>query len=234
MQDGPVVIREDVTVSLDKDLINDLLGIAESREMTLSVLVREVLGSFCRAFHAGSDWTTVSPVGSSFSPDLVQLTDAVGEGSVSQLESRVTAHDLLFADLQRRLSVLEYNAGISRIAPQHATPEPATLQATLSPGSNPLAAVIDCDTPLAGSVSDDALVKIRKPIPPVMTSIDTNSIGRINPEQVYSQTEAAALLHLSISTIRKYVKEQRIGFQKIGRSTVFRGQDLLNYLAQSG
>ena len=50
MQDGPVVIREDVTVSLDKDLINDLLGIAESREMTLSVLVREVLGSFCRAF----------------------------------------------------------------------------------------------------------------------------------------------------------------------------------------
>ena len=118
------------------------------------------------------------------------------------------------ADLQRRLSVLEYNTGISHTAPQYVTPEPAALQATLSPASNPLAAVIDCDTPLAGSVSDDALVKIRKPIPPVMTSIDTNSIGRINPEQVYSQTEAAALLHLSISTIRKYVKEQRIGFSE--------------------
>ncbi|HWQ64677.1 MAG TPA: helix-turn-helix domain-containing protein [Methanospirillum sp.] len=234
MQDGPVVIREDVTVSLDKDLINDLLGIAESREMTLSVLVRDVLGSFCRAFHAGSDWTTTSSVGSSLLPDLVQLTDAAGEGSVSQLESRVAAHDLLFADLQRRLSALEYNAGISRIAPQYVTPESGALQATLSPASNSLAAVIDCDTPLAGSVSDDALVKMRKPIPPVMTSIDTNSIGRINPEQVYSQTEAAALLHLSITTIRKYVKEQRIGFQKIGRSTLFRGQDLLNYLAQSG
>lgn len=234
MQDGPVVIREDVTVSLDKDLINDLLGIAESREMTLSVLVREVLGSFCKAFHAGSDWTTTTPVGSLSSPDLVQLTDAARDGSTSQLESRVTAHDLLFADLQRRLSVLEYNFGISRTVPQYTTSGPAVQQGALSSSSNPLAAVIDCDTPLAGSVSDDALVKVRKPIPPVMTSVDTNSIGRINPEQVYSQTEAAALLHLSISTIRKYVKEQRIGFQKIGRSTLFRGQDLLNYLAQTG
>jgi excisionase family DNA binding protein len=232
MQDSSVVIREDVTVSLNKDLINDLLGIAESREKTLSVLVRDVLGSFCRAFHDGSDWTSESQSGSL--PDLVQLTEVAGEGSVSHLESRVDAHDLLLADLQKRLSVLECKSGISGIAPLYTPSEPAVIQTTLSQASNSLAAVIDCDSPLAGSVSDDALVKMRRPIPPVMTSIDTNSIGRINPEQVYSQTEAAALLHLSISTIRKYVKEKRIGSQKIGRSTLFRGQDLLNFLARSG
>jgi len=228
MQDGPVVIREDVTVSLDKDLINDLLGIAESRETTLSVLVRDVLGSFCRAFHTGSDWTAGTPTGkaSEIQPE------AGREGSFSLLDSRITAHDLLLADLQKRLSVLEYAAGVSRTITQ-VPHEAGAVQTTFSPASG-LSEVIDSEVPLAGSVSDEALVRIRKPVAPVMTSVDMNSIGRINPEQVYSQTEAAALLHLSISTIRKYVKEQRIGFQKIGRSTVFRGQDLLTYLARSG
>ena len=229
MQDGPVVIREDVTVSLDKDLINDLLGIAESRETTLSVLVRDVLGSFCKAFHAGSDWTAGTPAGIQ-APEM--QPGVAREGSVSLLESRISAHDLLLADLQKRLLVLEYTAGVSRTVTQ-VPHESVAVQTTFSPASG-LSAVIDSEEPLAGSVSDEALVRIRKPIAPVMTSVDTNSIGRINPEQVYSQTEAAALLHLSISTIRKYVKEQRIGFQKIGRSTVFRGQDLLTYIARSG
>ncbi len=231
MQDGPVIIREDVTVSLDKDLISDLLGIAESREMTLSVLVRDVLGSFCKAFHAGSDWTAAAPTAIS-APEM--QPDLSRQGTFSLLESRVSGHDALLADLQKRLLVLEYNAGVSITAPQFAPSEAAAALHAVSPGQSNLAAVIDSDQALAGSVSDDALVRIRKPIAPVMTSVDTNSIGRIIPDQVYSQTEAAALLHLSISTLRKYVKEQRIGFQKIGRSTVYRGQDLLTYLAQSG
>jgi excisionase family DNA binding protein len=92
--------------------------------------------------------------------------------------------------------------------------------------------VIDCDAPQDTGVSDEALVKSREPVSPVFTSVDISTIGRISPTQVYSQTEAAALLGISISTIRKYVKERRIVSRKIGRSTVFQGQDLLAYSEQ--
>ncbi len=231
MQEGPVIIREDVTVSLDKDLINELLGIAESREVTLSVLVREVLGSFCRSFRSGTDWTRDDTVQTASHSDIVG-SGTGSQDSVSLLQVRINAHDSLLADLQRRITVLESGAGSgiqSLIFPSHDQPVQSTL---ISPQAGQLAAVIDCEEPLAGSVSDEALVRVRKPVPPVMTSVDINSIGRINPQQVYSQTEAAALLNISTSTIRKYVKEERIGFQKIGRSTLFRGQDLLTFLAR--
>jgi excisionase family DNA binding protein len=234
MQDGPVVIREDVTVSLDKDLINDLLGIAESRETTLSVLVREVLGSFCKMFQSGSDWTRDSLTRIETSLQFPVQINQSGQESFSLLESRVNVHDTILADLQRRITLIEYAAGTSSQIPGPSSPVSTVLQTTLSQSAGQLSAVIDCDEPLVGSVSDEALVRVRKPVSPVMTSVDINSIGRINPEQVYSQTEAAALLHISISTVRKYVKEKRIGSQKIGRSTVFRGKDLLNYLDQFG
>lgn len=233
MQDGPVILREDVTVSLDKDLINELLGIAETRETTLSVLVREVLGSFCRAFHAGSDWTHQEGAPLPDTIDLAMVTaEKGGLEPISLLEQRITHHDSLLADLQRRMILLESGSAVPIHTPAFLSPSQAALQTTLSQASDKLSAVIDCDEPVAGSVFDEALVKIRKPVSPVMTSVDINSIGRINPQQVYSQTEAAALLNISTSTIRKYVKEGRIGSRKIGRSTVFHGQDLLNYLGQ--
>lgn len=233
MVDGPVIVRDDVTVSLDRDLINELLGIAEARKITLSVLVREILGSFSRAFRSGTDWTPGSDI--VVQPVLPVLPPITGESTeqdhVLRLESRIANHDALLADLQRRILLLESNSAVSY--PIISSPSQQGMQTTLPSAPGRLSAVIDCDEPLAGSVSDEALVRARKPVSPVMTSVDINSIGRIIPEQVYSQTEAAALLNVSTSTIRKYVKESRIGSQKIGRSTVFRGQDLLTYLAQT-
>lgn len=228
MQDAPVILREDVTVSLDKGLITELIGIAEDRQITLSVLIRDILGSFSRSLESGTDWTrSGGGIG-----DAHASTGSVPEGSdhqVSLLASQVSSHDQRIAVLEQRLMQLE-SGSIPYPVPMQQSPlalPGSPFPQVSAPG---IASVIDSDGPLAGSVSDDALVKIRRPVAPVMTSVDVNSIGRINPSQVYSQTEAAALLSVSISTLRKYVKEGRIPSQKVGRSTVFTGRDLLAFL----
>ncbi len=230
MQDAPVILREDVTVSLDTDLIHVLLGIAENREITLSVLVRDVLGSFCRAFQSGTDWTrdtSATQTGVS-----VPVTPG-SEDQISHLLTKVATHDQLIAALEQRLSQIE---SVSLAATTTGFLVPA-VSAPLSPVHQPVAgdtgSVIDCDIPLQSSVSDDALVKVRLPVSPVMTSVDINSVGRINPQQMYSQTEAAALLSVSTTTLRKYIKEGRITSQKVGRSAVFTGRDLMVFLEGS-
>ncbi|MFH0968790.1 MAG: helix-turn-helix domain-containing protein [Methanobacteriota archaeon] len=232
MQDSPVMIREDVTVSLDKELIDEMLGIAEIRGITLSTLVRDVLGAFCKVFRSGTDWTCSDlPL---HQPVQIPISGSVDPGAdqIAFLTSRVTAHDEMITSLQSRIAAIE--SGTFAQFPHVQTPSfsmtpPTGLHANISTNQNRISDVIDCDAPVQGGVSDDALVKLRDPVSPVFTSVDVSTIGRISPTQVYSQTEAAALLNISISTIRKYVKERKIASRKIGRSTVFQGQDLLAY-----
>lgn len=228
MQDAPVIIREDVTVSLDKDLIHVLLGIAEDREITLSVLVRDVLGSFCRAFRSGTDWTRPESAGI---PEGVPAPQLQGSGDqISVLLSRLSSHDQMIAALEQRISLIE-SGSVSASGPATCLPATQVTLTSVSPQpSGQIGLVIDSDMPLQGSVSDDALVKVRRPIQPVMTSVDINSVGRINVQQMYSQTEAAALLNVSTTTLRKYIKDGRISSQKVGRSTVFVGKDLMAFL----
>jgi len=229
MQDSPVMTREDVTVSLDKELIDEMLGIAEVRGITLSVLVRDVLGAFSRAFRSGSDWTRVPlPISNS---DLLPTSGIVEPGAdqIASLISRVSAHDEMIAALQSRINRIESGVPTPPPIPSFPVTSPAGLSVKSSSGQSRISDVIDCDAPTHAGVSDDALVKVRSPVSPVFTSVDVSTLGRISPTQMYSQTEAAALLNISLSTIRKYVKEGRITGQKVGRSTVFQGQDLLLY-----
>jgi excisionase family DNA binding protein len=228
MQDSPVITREDVTVSLDKELIDEILGIAEVREITLSVLVRDVLGAFCRAFRSGSDWTRADlPVREN---PIIPVEP--GSDQMALLVSRLTAHEEMIAALESRVAFIESVGSIQSPhvqAPSFPVTAPAGLQVNLPPGQSRISDVIDCDDPMQGGVSDEALVKIRDPISPVITSVDVSAIGRINPTQIYSQTEAAALLNISLSTMRKYVKEGKIVSRKVGRSHMFQGRDLIAY-----
>jgi excisionase family DNA binding protein len=235
MQDNPVMIREDVTISLDRDLIEEMLGIAEVRGITLSVLVRDVLGAFCRTFRSGTDWTR-SDLTMAEIPSMPGAgTEEAGPDRIALLQSRVLAHDEMIASLQSRISRIE--SGAQSLLPPSSVPScPGMTPAGIvnpPPGQSQISGVIDCDAPQDTGVSDEALVKPREPVSPVFTSVDISTLGRISPTQVYSQTEAAALLGISITTIRKYVKEKRIVSRKIGRSTVFQGQDLLAYSEQA-
>lgn len=232
MQDGPLPIREDVTVSLDKELIDRMVGIAEIRGITLSALVRDILGAFCRAYQAGSDWTKGGSSPAVTTGSTAESRSGIVSGEqLADILSRISRHDELISSLHQRVSVLELTDGIVARIPV-SVDHPA-LQTTLASTPGGIAEVIDTDAPDPSGVSDEALVRIRKPISPVITSVDLNSMGRINPDQDYSMTEAAAQLGISASTIRKYVKDGRISARKIGRSSVFKGRDLITYLANN-
>lgn len=227
MQDSPGLMREDVTVSLNRDLIDVMLGIAEVRGITLSVLIRDILRAFCQAYNTGSDWTQPD-VGR---PQQILPSSGIGEDQdqIPVILSRIAAHDEMIAALVSRIAALESGSVSARddqIQPMAAA-FPAVSGPGIMSGQNQASAVIDCDSPLVSTVSDDALVRIRPPVSPVITSVDLTSIGRIDPQRSYSQTEAAALLGISLSTIRKHVREGRILSQKVGRSIIFQGKDLL-------
>jgi excisionase family DNA binding protein len=231
------MMREDVTVSLSKDMIDEMVGIAELRGVTLSVLVRDILGGFCRAYRSGTDWTRSDPA-VSLPPegsDAPAVAFVDGSDRIETLVSRISAHDDLIAALQSRISALElYSpAQPASVTPTFPVSAPAALQSKLTSGHSTIAAVIDCDSPGRGSVSDDALVKHREPVSPVFTSIDVTTMGRIDPQKPYSQTEAAVILRVSLSTLRKYVKSGKLPSHKVGRSAVFQGKDLISYLGRT-
>ena len=234
MQDSPLNLREDVTVSLDRELIEKIVGIAEIRGTTLSALVRDILGAFCRAYRSGSDWTRSFDQASAAKIPPGTGMQPGGQDQMTLVLSRLANHDAVIAALEERISLLELTDGVPGPRVQNTVaihqPGPVALQTTFSPDPGKIAPVFDCDAPVAGDISDEALVKVRRPASPIITSIDINTIGRINQDQDYSLTEAAALLSISTSTIRKYTKEGRLNSRKIGRSSVFKGRDLLAYL----
>lgn len=234
MQDGPLIQREDVTVSLDRDVIEHIVSIAEERGTTLSALVRDILGTFCQAYRSGTDWT--SPGGMLRPAEgLGTQPGGKGEETMAGVLSRLFSHDERLRSLEERMSTLELTDGVGwgRSGSSMISPIPSPHQMTLSPALGQIAGVIDSDEPTPAGISEEALVKIGRPVSPIITSVDVNSIGKIRADQDYSQTEAAALLSISPSTIRKYVRDGKLSVRKVGRNNIFRGRDLLVYLQQS-
>jgi excisionase family DNA binding protein len=235
MQENPITMREDVTVSLNKDLIDTLLGIAEVRGMTLSVLVRDILGVFCQAFESGTDWTRYEkPVSDQTDSILPRATEKPDENQINDIISRLQAHGAMISALQNRVLLLESQSAasspeLSVIPPvEHNQPGPV-----FTPGygtnENRIPVVIDSDALSQNRVSDEALVKSRPPVSPIITSVDVSGIGRIIPEKPYTQTEAAVLLRISLAKFRKYVKDGRIPSQKVGRTIICQGKDLIAF-----
>ena len=223
MQDGPLIQREDVTVSLDRDVIEHIVSIAEERGTTLSALVRDILGTFCQAYRSGTDWT--SPGGMLRPAEgLGTQPGGKGEETMAGVLSRLFSHDERLRSLEERMSTLELTDGVGW---------GRSGSSMISPALGQIAGVIDSDEPTPAGISEEALVKIGRPVSPIITSVDVNSIGKIRADQDYSQTEAAALLSISPSTIRKYVRDGKLSVRKVGRNNIFRGRDLLVYLQQS-
>lgn len=238
MEDNPIHLREDVTVSLRKDLIDTLLGIAEVREITLSVLFRDILSSFCTAYHNGTDWTLPDPLsGTESTPEIKTGKDTYSFTRITDILSRLEAHGAMITSLQSRVSLLEFQPSAALVNPLQNPLSNGISQSgyTLSTvgNMNQQPALIDGDSQHQGSVSDEALVKVRPPVSPIITSIDMSSIGRINPDRSYTQTEAAVLLSISLTKLRKCMKEGTIPSQKVGRSIIFKGNDLLLYQQSS-
>jgi len=217
------MVRKDITISLDEEQIDELLEIAETRMITFSSLIREIITSFLR--QSDTDKQLELPV---YSTDT-----ETKESDTGGLAEQVAGHDASIIRLETRVSVLEKFLNV-RIPENGFTPDNSfgirvpDIQAAPS-----LSSVIDCDLSNGGQISDEALVKVQSsPVLPVMDAMEMGSM-RIRPDKDYSQTEAAVALNVSVSTMRKYIKEKRIDARKVGRSWLVHGRDILNYLSQT-
>ncbi|MDD1724143.1 MAG: helix-turn-helix domain-containing protein [Methanospirillum sp.] len=215
------MVRKDLTVSLEEEQIEELLEIAESQQITLSALLRDIVSSYFR-----SGGREVHYRSGELHPNSV----AVFGGSPSALAETVVRHDAAIADLQRRVAALEplhKKTGYQAVI-QPAVPD---LMALTSPVPG-MAEVIDCDLPQSNGLSDEALVKVPKqPVLPVMDAMEMGSM-KISPDKEYTQTEAAVALGVSVSTMRKHIKDGKIPARKVGRSWLIHGSDIIS--RQSG
>ncbi|NLL10054.1 MAG: helix-turn-helix domain-containing protein [Methanomicrobiales archaeon] len=223
-------MRKDLTISLEEECINALLEIAENKRSTLSALIRDIFSSYIQAVTKGKV------------PDFSDLAAFTGETaddleSSVRLSGTVARHGVLIAELERRVSLLEGRSAIPDIQPvqpQTFIPAPGFTAVTspVAAAVMPLSAgIIDSDIPLVGNLSEEALVKARQPVAPVMDAMEMGSI-RIVAEKEYSQTEAAVALGVSVSTIRRYVKEKKIPARKVGRAWLIYGKDILAYAGE--
>ncbi|HWQ65948.1 MAG TPA: helix-turn-helix domain-containing protein [Methanospirillum sp.] len=234
MQDGQVVLRQDVTVSLDQDMIDLLVEVADTRGLILSAVLRTIISKFCSAYQSGTDWL-VSPSGTGSAVADSGLSGDERDDLIHEILGRIARHDEMFSGLQERIALLESSQGIthSMVPGISVSPavSPASLTTVLPSGQSLIAEVVDSESPVRGVFSEDALVKVRQPVQPIITSVDVSTVGKIEPDKDYSQTEAATLLKLSSSTLRNYAKSNKITSHKIGRYTVFKGRDLIRYLS---
>ena len=214
--------RKDITISLDEEQIDKLLEIAETRNTTLSAFIREIIASFL----IPSDRQQLHLV--DFSPD--ELIGQEKPEFRSTLAKILTRHGDSINKLEARLSVMEGYLHLD--SPEIVSPpDIRSVRAESSfYHAHQASSVIDCDLPSQGGLSDEALVKIhRSPVLPVMDAIEMGSF-KISPNKDYSQTEAAVALNVSVSTMRKYIKERRIDARKVGRSWLVHGYDILAFL----
>ncbi|HOL40799.1 helix-turn-helix domain-containing protein [Methanospirillum sp.] len=218
-------MRKDLTISLDEEYINELLEIAEHQNTTLSALVRDIISSYIQSISKG------------VTPDFQDLTHSSGPSSgltspSADLSRMVARHEELIADLERRLCLLEGRA-IRPPIQQPKTLFPDLIDLTSPAAGSSLPAVIDSDMPLPGNLAEEALVKVQKqPVAPVMDAMEMGSM-KIRTDKEYSQTEAAVALGISVSTMRKYIKEKKITARKVGRSWLIHGRDILTYKASA-
>jgi len=218
-------MRKDLTISLDEEQIDELLNIAENQNTTLSALIRDIISTFVQAVHQG-----VTP---SFQDVMVPAGPADSSSSSQGLTVTVARHGALIAELERRVSQLEGTAQKPGY-PSLLTPGMPDIMALTSPvPSLPLSnMVIDSDLSPAGNLAEEALVKVRsQPVAPVMDAMEMGSM-KVRPDKEYSQTEAAVALGVSVSTVRKYIKDTKIPARKVGRSWLIHGRDILTF--QSG
>ena len=214
--------RKDITISLDEEQIDKLLEIAETRNTTLSAFIREIIASFL--IPSGIQQSHLAD----FSPD-----ELIGQGKPefrSTLAKILTKHGDSINKLEARLSVMESYLHLD--SPEIVSqPDITSVRAESNfYHDHQASSVIDCDLPPQGGLSDEALVKIpRSPVLPVMDAIEMGSF-KISPNKDYSQTEAAVALNVSVSTMRKYIKEGRIDARKVGRSWLVHGYDILAFL----
>lgn len=218
------MVRKDLTISLDEEQISELLEIAEKQQITLSALIRDIISLFFTSIKQGT------------APDFsgviqTTLSDLLPGSSPSDLAGTVARHDKLLADLQMRVLALENSRSHSFQTPL--TASGPDIMSLTSPVPSIPGSVIDCDLQPHGFLSDDALVKMpRQQVAPVMDAMEMGSM-RVRADKEYSQTESAVALNVSVSTMRKYIKEEKIPARKVGRSWLIHGRDILTYLAQN-
>lgn len=217
-------MRKDLTISLDEEYINALLEIAENQKSTLSALIRDIFSSYIQAVTKGA------------TPDFSDLTDAEGEVAgvltvSTDLSGTVARHAALIAELERRVGLLEGRALNSPYQPQKSLFTPDLMALTSPVGISSSAGVIDSDMPPVGNLAEEALVKVQmQPVAPVMDAMEMGSM-KIRTDKEYSQTEAAVALGISVTTMRKYIKEKKIAARKVGRSWLIHGRDILAHKA---
>lgn len=217
-------MRKELTISLDEQNLNELLEIAETRNITLSALIRSIISSYVQAAKEGT------------APALDALSvpgedEPAGAAGVPDLARTVARHGVVIADLEKRLALLEI--GVKRPSGQMVlgTTAPDLMDLT-SPALARPGDVIDTDLPPVHTLADEALVKVaRQPVAPVMDAMEMGSM-KISQDKEYSQTEAAVALGVSVSTMRKYIKDRRLPARKVGRSWLIQGKDIIRF--QSG
>lgn len=218
-------MRKDLTICLDEECISALVEIAENQKSTLSALIRDIISLYIQAVTRGSV------------PDFSDLiVPAAGKVDVlttsTDLSGTVAKHSALITELERRVSLLEGKTMSSPVQLQKSLFSPDLIALTSPvPTMSPSAGIIDSDIPLVGNLAEEALVKVpMRPVAPVMDAMEMGSI-RIISDQEYSQTEAAVALGVSVSTVRRYVKEKKLPARKVGRSWMIYGRDILAYSA---
>lgn len=220
-------MRKDLTISLDEEHIDELLNVAETQNITLSALIRDIVSLYVQAILQGK-----SP---SFH-DLVTIPG--GQTGIPScppaLSVTIAQHGALIAELERRVALLEGNTHKSVFQTVLTPTLPDIIDLTSPVPSFPVAnTVIDSDLPSAGNLSEEALVKVqRQPVAPVMDAMEMGSM-KVRPDKEYTQTEAAVALGVSVSTMRKYIKDKKLPARKIGRSWLIHGRDILAHQSNS-
>ena len=218
-------MRKDLTISLDEEYINALLEIAEKQNSTFSALIRDIISSYIQAVSNGLIPTFL---------DLTESREATAKtvSSSHNLSDTIARHAVLIEDLQRRVSLLEGRATPSPIHQQISQNIPDLIALT-SPAPIPPSpgGIIDSDNPPMGNIAEEALVKVqRQPVAPVIDVADMYST-KITDDKEYTQTEAAVALGVSVSTMRKYIKDKKISARKVGRSWLIYGRDIRAFKA---
>jgi excisionase family DNA binding protein len=220
------MVRKDITISLNEEQINELLEIAETQKTTLSALIREIISSYFKPLTPSQQLILpVSPSSSKTESD---------KKTESSLEELIEKHNVSIASLESRVSDLEALLHTKR--PDFIVPLKnqgvSTEEKSSVTSSMQVNGIIDSELPDDGKLSEEALVKFhRPPVLPVMDAMEMGSM-KISPDRDYSQTEAAVALNVSVSTMRRYIKEKRIDARKVGRSWLVHGRDILSFLSQ--
>lgn len=219
-------MRKDLTISLDEEHINELLEVAEKQNITLSALIRTIVASYLQAVRDGR-----APVLSGILSGDENETLAADSSLLSQT---VAYHGKLIDELQKRVAFLEgglKKPGVQTFPSSH-IPDIMTLTSPalgIASGTG----VIDTDLRPVSGLSNEALVKMPlQPIAPVMDAMEMGSM-KIHPEKEYSQTEAAVALRVSVSTMRKYIKDKKIPARKVGRSWLIQGANILSFNSET-